>query len=110
MLFPRIYSRMHRDLYKQWVTLDTTPSNLKELYAVDAVTGEKVPETDLQGEPYMNQVTGQVTYPQKMGYRPTYAQNLEYFYNYQACPHVYALFHVELRRSSERYTESVRRA
>ncbi len=48
MLFPRIYSRMHRDLYKQWVTLDTTPSNLKELYAVDAVTGEKVPETDLQ--------------------------------------------------------------
>ncbi len=83
MLFPRIYSRMHRDLYKQWVTLDTTPSNLKELYAVDAVTGEKVPETDLQGEPYMNQVTGQVTYPQKMGYRPTYAQNLEYFYNYQ---------------------------
>ena len=71
MLFPRIYSRMHRDLYKQWVTLDTTPSNLKELYAVDAVTGEKVPETDLQGEPYMNQVTGQVTYPQKMGYRPT---------------------------------------
>ncbi len=83
MLFPRIYSRMHRDLYKQWVTLDTTPSNLKELYAVDAGTGEKVPETDLQGEPYMNQVTGQVTYPQKMGYRPTYAQNLEYFYNYQ---------------------------
>ncbi len=83
MLFPRIYSRMHRDLYKQWVTLDTTPSNLKELYAVDASTGEKVPETDLQGEPYMNQVTGQVTYPQKMGYRPTYAQNLEYFYNYQ---------------------------
>lgn len=83
MLFPRIYSRMHRDLYKQWVTLDTTPSNLKELYAVDAVTGDKVPETDLQGEPFMNQMTGQVTYPQKIGYRPTYAQNLEYFFNYQ---------------------------
>jgi len=83
MLFPRIYSRMHREAYKQWVTLDTTPSNLKELHAVDAVSGEKVPETDLQGEPFMNQVTGQVTYPQKVGYRPTYAQNLEYFFNYQ---------------------------
>ncbi len=83
MLFPRIYSRMHRDAYKQWVTLDTTPSNLKELHAVDALTGESVPETNLQGEPYMNQMTGQVTYPQKIGYRPTYAQNLEYFFNYQ---------------------------
>lgn len=83
MLFPRIYSRMHRDLYKQWVTLDTTPSNLKELHAVDATTGEKVPEWDMQGEPFVNQMTGKVTYPQKIGYRPTYAQNLEYFFNYQ---------------------------
>lgn len=83
MLFPRIYSRLHRDLYKQWVTLDTTPSNLKEIYAIDDVTGEKVAEIDLQAQPYMNQMTGQVTYPQKMGYRPTYSQNLEYFFNYQ---------------------------
>lgn len=83
MLFPRIYSRMHRDAYRQWVTLDTTPSNLKELHAVDDLTGEEVPEVNLQGEPFMNQMTGQVTYPQKMGYRPTYAQNLEYFFNYQ---------------------------
>ncbi len=83
MLFPRLYSRMHKDLYKQWVTLDTTPSNLKEIYAVDAKTGEKVPETDLSGQPFMNQMTGQVTYPQKVGYRPTYLQNFEYFFNYQ---------------------------
>ena len=83
MLFPRIYSRMHRDLYRTWVTLDTTPSNLKELYAIDAVTGEKVPELDMQAQPFLNPNTGQAVYPQKMGYRPSYAQNLEYFFNYQ---------------------------
>ncbi len=83
MLFPRIYSRMHRDAYKQWVNLDTTSSNLKEIYAVDATTGEKIPETDLQGEPFINQMTGTVNYPQKYGYRPTFWQNFSYFYNYQ---------------------------
>ncbi len=83
MLFPRIYSRMHRDAYKQWVDLDTTPSNLKELYAVDQTTGEKIPEVDTQGQPFVNPVSGTVNFPQKMGYKPTIAQNLEYFFNYQ---------------------------
>ena len=83
MLFPRIYSRMHRDAYRQWVTLDTTSSNMKEIYAQEATTGEEVPELDLQGEPYLNQMTGVVNYPQRLAYRPTYAQNLEYFFNYQ---------------------------
>ena len=83
MLFPRIYSRMHAEAYKQWVNLDTTDSNLKEIYAVDANTGDKVPEVDLYGQPYMNQMSGLVNYPQKIAYRPTYAQNLEYFFNYQ---------------------------
>ena len=83
MLFPRIYSRMHRDYYKTWVDLDTTPANLKELYAIDDVTGKKVPEFDVNGQPSLNPVTNKVVFPQKMGYRPTYAQNLEYFFNYQ---------------------------
>ncbi len=83
MFFPRIYSRAHRDYYKQWVRLDTVPENLKELNAVDAVTGEKVPEIDLGGEPFMNQMTGIVNYPQKIGYKPTFSQNLSYFFNYQ---------------------------
>ncbi len=83
MFFPRIYSRMHRSYYGNWVNLDTVPANLKELYAIDGETGEKVPELDLQGEPFVNQTTGVVNYPQKIGYRPTYAQNLAYFFNYQ---------------------------
>ena len=83
MFFPRIYSRMHRSGYQTWVNLDTLPSNLKELHAIDAETGDKVPEVDLQGYPVVNQITGVVNYPQKMGYRPTYAQNLAYFFNYQ---------------------------
>lgn len=83
MFFPRIYSRMHRAAYGNWVTLDTTPSNLKELYALDEATGQKVPEVDFNGEPFVNPVSGVVSYPQKIAYRPTYAQNLAYFFNYQ---------------------------
>jgi len=83
MLFPRIYSRMHRDSYRNWVNLDTLPDNMKELYAVDAETGDKVPELDIYAEPYVNQATGMVSYPQKMGYKPTVSQNLAYFFNYQ---------------------------
>ncbi len=83
MLFPRIYSRMHRDAYGQWVSLDTTPSNLKEIFAIDKATGEKVPEVDTQGQPFVNPMSGTVNFPQKMGYKPTVAQNLAYFFNYQ---------------------------
>ncbi|MDE6632283.1 MAG: DUF2723 domain-containing protein, partial [Muribaculaceae bacterium] len=35
MLFPRIYSRQHESMYKQWVNLDTTSSNLVEIHAID---------------------------------------------------------------------------
>ena len=83
MLFPRIYSRAHRDYYKQWVRLDTAPGNLVPIYAIDAATGEKVPEFDLQREPEYNQFTGRYVYPQKMAYKPSFAQNLAYFFNYQ---------------------------
>ena len=83
MLFPRIYSRMHRDQYKTWVTLDTVPSNLKELEAVDKESGNSIPEYDVNGQPTVNPYTNQVVFPQKIGYRPTYAQNLAYFFNYQ---------------------------
>lgn len=83
MIFPRIYSSMHRQYYQNWVNLDTVPSNMKELYAIDEETGHKVPEVDMYSEPFVNPNTGTVSYPQKMGYRPTYAQNLAYFFNYQ---------------------------
>ena len=83
MIFPRIYSRAHRSYYGNWVNLDTVPANLKEIYAVDAETGHKVPEVDLAAQPYINDLTGMVNYPQKIAYRPTYAQNLAYFFNYQ---------------------------
>ncbi|MCH5225949.1 MAG: DUF2723 domain-containing protein [Muribaculaceae bacterium] len=83
MLFPRIYSRAHREYYKQWVRLDTTPGNLVEIYAIDPLTGEKVPEFDLQREPTYNEFTGRYVYPQKVAYKPSFGQNLAYFFNYQ---------------------------
>ncbi len=83
MLFPRIYSRQHRDAYSQWVRLDTMPDQLKALSAVDPVTGEKVQEYDLQKEPRYNEVTGSFAYPEKYAFKPSFMQNLSYFFNYQ---------------------------
>ena len=83
MLFPRIYSRMHKEYYKQWVNLDTTAGSLVPIYAIDENSGQKIPELDLQKEPSYNQITGNVTYPQKMAYKPSFGQNLAYFFNYQ---------------------------
>ncbi len=83
MLFPRIYSRQHRDMYSQWVSLDTMPDQLVAINAVDPTTGEKVPELDLTKEPNYNQVTGTFAYPQKYAFKPSFSQNLAYFFNYQ---------------------------
>ena len=83
MLFPRLYSSAHQKEYARWVTLDTLPSNLKPLTAIDAETGEKVPCLDVYQEPQFNEVAGTVYYPQKVGYKPTFSQNMAYFINYQ---------------------------
>ncbi len=82
MLFPRIYSRQHESLYKQWVNLDTTSSNLVEIHAIDQ-DGHKVPELDTNREPNYNEVTGRVAYAPKYVFKPSFAQNLAYFFNYQ---------------------------
>ena len=84
MLFPRIYSRAHKEYYKQWVNLnDTAPGNLVAIHAIDPSTGEKIPEYDIQREPTYNQFTGRFAYPEKYAYKPTFGQNLAYFFNYQ---------------------------
>ena len=83
MLFPRIYSRMHRDAYKQWVRLDSASGSLVQLHAIDPATGEKIPEYDIQKEPVYNQFTGRYAYPEKYAFKPSFSQNLAYFFNYQ---------------------------
>ena len=84
MLFPRIYSSLHRQYYSQWVNLnDTTADNMVPINAVDPTTGEEYPELDTQQMPVYNQMTGAYSYPQKMAYKPTFAQNLAYFFSYQ---------------------------
>ncbi len=82
MLFPRIYSRQHESMYKQWVNFDTTSSNLVEIHAIDQ-DGHKVPELDTNREPQYNEVTGRVAYAPKYIFKPSFAQNLAYFFNYQ---------------------------
>ncbi len=83
MLFPRIYSKMHRDQYGVWVNLDTMPENTVEIQARDASTGDMVPEVDFNREPQYNPYSGTWNYPAKTAYKPSFAQNLAYFFNYQ---------------------------
>lgn len=83
MLFPRIYSRQHRDYYSNWVNLDTMPDQLVSVAAIDPATGDKIPELDLQREPNYNQMTGTFAYPEKYVFKPSFSQNLAYFFNYQ---------------------------
>ncbi len=82
MLFPRIYSRQHEGEYRKWVNLDTTSSNLVEIHAIDQ-EGHKIPELETNREPQYNEMTGRVAYPTKYVFKPSFAQNLAYFFNYQ---------------------------
>ncbi|MDE5663281.1 MAG: DUF2723 domain-containing protein [Muribaculaceae bacterium] len=83
MLFPRLYSRQHASLYANWVRLDTLPDQLVAISAIDSRTGEEVPELNISGQPEINQMTQSVYYPQKYAFKPSFAQNLAYFFNYQ---------------------------
>ena len=83
MLFPRLYSSLHRSEYARWTRLDTVPANLVEIHAIDDATGSRVTEFDVNAGPSYNELTGMVSYPAKFAYKPTYGQNLEYFLNYQ---------------------------
>lgn len=83
MFFPRLYSRQHASLYGEWVNLDTVPGQLKTVSAIDANSGEKVTELNTQGEPNFNESTGMLSWPEKTAYKPTFAQNMAYFFNYQ---------------------------
>ena len=71
MLFPRLYSRTHANSYKNWVNLDTvSPNQIVPLSIYDPSTGQNI-------------------YPEDLGYqgmsafKPTFGQNLAYFFNYQ---------------------------
>ncbi len=83
MLFPRIYSRQHAKYYEQWVRLDTMNGQLTAVHAIDPISGDKLPEYDLQKEPRYNEYTGTFSYPEKYVFKPSFAQNLAYFFNYQ---------------------------
>ena len=71
MFFPRLYSRPHAESYKNWVSLDTvSPNQLVPVTLYDPATNQNV-------------------YPEMLGYapittfKPSFGQNLAYFFNYQ---------------------------
>ena len=83
MIFPRLYHRQFASQYQNWVRLDTMPDQLVAVTAIDDATGEPVTELDLQAEPQFNELTGAIYYPEKRVFKPSFAQNLAYFFNYQ---------------------------
>ncbi|MDE6811972.1 MAG: DUF2723 domain-containing protein, partial [Muribaculaceae bacterium] len=83
MLFPRLYSRQHASQYANWVRLDTMPDQLVSVSALDEESGEKIPEVDMQAQPGYNEFTGTLYYPEKKVFKPSFIQNLSYFFNYQ---------------------------
>ena len=71
MLFPRLYSRQHADSYQKWVTLDTvSPSQIVPLTMYDPDT-----KTNVYPEIY--------GYQPISAFKPSFSQNLAYFFNYQ---------------------------
>ena len=83
MVFPRLYSRQHARQYANWVRLDTVPDQLVAISAIDSQTGEKVPELNVYAQPEVNEMMQSVHYPQKYAFKPSFAQNLAYFFNNQ---------------------------
>ena len=70
MVFPRLYSRAHEQSYRNWVSLDTMPGQIVPLSIYDSQQGKNVDPT-LYG------------FPAQAGYKPSFGQNLAYFFNYQ---------------------------
>ena len=101
--------RLNRD-YKR-VIINLTLKNEKleksaqlissDEYTKISPTGEKIPELDLNREPQFNQFTGTYAYPEKYVFKPSFMQNLRYFFNYQL-NHMYLRYFMwtrTLRRS-----------
>ena len=71
MVFPRLYSRAHVSGYQNWVSLDTvSPDQIKDLSIYDPNIGQNV-------DPVM------YGYSPLRAFKPTFGQNLSYFFNYQ---------------------------
>ncbi|MCM1005582.1 MAG: DUF2723 domain-containing protein [Prevotella sp.] len=83
ILLPRIHSRVpsHKQAYSVWVPGLESESELVSVSAVDKTTGEP---TELLGmEPEYNQNTQDYYYPAVIAHKPTFKQNMEFFFTYQ---------------------------
>lgn len=78
MLFPRIYSSGHISQYEYWAGMDKSNMDYEEVTVIDGETGERVVEQ----EQYYTE-DGSVASRPKVLPKPTFAQNLRYFFDYQ---------------------------
>ena len=90
MLLPRIHSRAgdHKELYELWVpTLGSNEHDLTEITAYDIQAEEEVPMLDRQIDNdhlAYNDLTESYNFTQTLkGVKPTFSENLEFFFNYQ---------------------------
>ncbi len=68
MLFPRMYSGAHIDQYLSWINISSEDATRELQYVDDVTTRINSHGEAIQSEP---------------SYKPTFAQNLQYFMNYQ---------------------------
>lgn len=80
MLFPRLYSSdpKHIQLYEYWGGMRREDMNYETVSAIDAVSGEKIPEQE-----YYTDAEGYTAARPKALPKPTFGQNLRYFFDYQ---------------------------
>ncbi len=80
MIFPRLHSsdNNHIKMYEYWAGMTRENMNYVTVSAVDAISGEKIPEQE-----YYLDANGNPATRAKVLAKPTFAQNLRYFFDYQ---------------------------
>lgn len=77
MIFPRLYSKQHADLYREWVDFDPKDRRqIKELSLYDTQLKENE-YPDMETRRYLD------SRGRAEAFKPSFKQNLEYFFNYQ---------------------------
>lgn len=82
ILLPRIHSRVpaHASAYEVWVPGLSSESEMTSLTAIDVSTGNEVPL--LAQEPQYTE-DGDYYYPLYTAHKPTFGQNMRFFFSYQ---------------------------
>lgn len=83
ILLPRIHSPIpsHKSAYEAWVPGLTAESEPVLIQSIDVESNTLVPQ--LEQDPVLNEETGEYYFPAHYAHKPTFAQNMKFFFSYQ---------------------------